>query len=200
MGAAFLKSFVFGAMLAGAIGPIALLILGIAARRGFAAGAWAAAGAALADFGYALLAFSAGALILPLVAAHAAAIRTGSALLLAALGLVMLLCAAADAVAPAAAPATGRMLWPTFLLTLANPMTIVVFAGFVPQLPVAGSPAAAAWLAFALGCGSLAVALAIAGAGAGLGAVLPGPRWRRAISAASAIGILALGIAGLAGA
>jgi threonine/homoserine/homoserine lactone efflux protein len=200
LGAAILKSFLFGALLAGAIGPIALLIFGSAAERGFAAGAWAAAGAALADFGYALLAFSAGALLLPPLAAHATAIRTGSALLLVVLGLVMLLRPAPAAAAAAAAPAAGRMLWPTFLLTLVNPMTIVVFAGFVPQLPVAGSPAIAAWLAFALGGGSLAVSLAVAGGGAILGAALPGPRWRRAINAASAIGILAFGVAGLAGA
>lgn len=198
MGAAFLKSLTFGALLAGSIGPIALLIFGTAAQRGFAAGGFAAAGAALADFSYALLAFSAGALVLPLLAGHAAAIRSGSGLLLVGLGALMLLRPPAQAAA--APPATGRSLVATFLLTLVNPMTIVVFAGFVPQLPVAGSLPSAAWLALALGVGSLVVALAIAGAGAVLGTVLPGASWRRAIHAASALGILGFGIAGLAGA
>ena len=64
------KAFVFGAVVAGAIGPIALLVFGTAARQGFAAGAFAGLGAALADFLYALAAFSIGALVMPLVAAH----------------------------------------------------------------------------------------------------------------------------------
>jgi threonine/homoserine/homoserine lactone efflux protein len=125
-------------------------------------------------------------------------VRIASASLLVALGLLMLLRRPADAAAPAQPAA--RMLLPVFLLTLVNPMTIVVFAGFVPQLPLAGSLPVAAWLAFGLGVGSLSVAVAVAGAGALLGAALPGPGWRRAISAVSAIGILAFGVAGLAGA
>jgi threonine/homoserine/homoserine lactone efflux protein len=50
------KAFVFGAVVAGSIGPIALLIFGIAVRQGFAAGAFAGLGAALADLLYALAA------------------------------------------------------------------------------------------------------------------------------------------------
>lgn len=198
MGGAWIKSLLFGAVLAGSIGPIALLIFGTAARRGFAAGFFAAAGAALADLVYALVAFALGALVLPLVAAHQTAVRIASALLLVALGLLMLLRRPADAAAPAQPAA--RMLLPVFLLTLVNPMTIVVFAGFVPQLPLVGSLPVAAWLAFALSVGSLMVAVAVAGAGAMLGAALPGPGWRRAINAVSAVGILAFGLAGLAGA
>lgn len=199
MGAAFLKSLMFGAVLAGSIGPIALLIFGTAARRGFTAGAFAGLGAALADLLYALVAFPAGALLLPPLAAHERAIRIGSALLLVALALSMLLRRQLGA-APGTAAAAASSWWPTFLLTLVNPMTLVVFAGFVPQLPVAGSPMVAAWLAFALFLGSLAVQFAISAAGAAAGAVLPGRGWQRAINAASAIGILAFGIAGLAAA
>ncbi len=199
MGAAFLKSLLFGAVLAGSIGPIALLILGTAARRGLAAGAFAAAGAALADLTYALAAFSIGALVLPLLAAHQTAVRTASASLLIVLGLLMLLRRPAQEAAAPARPA-ARMLLPVFLLTLVNPMTIVVFAGFVPQLPLAGSLPAAAWLAFALGVGSQSVGLAVAATGAALGAAVPGAGWRRAINAASGAGILAFGIAGLAAA
>lgn len=198
MGGAWIKSLLFGAVLAGSIGPISLLIFGTAARRGFTAGVFAAAGAALADLAYALAAFSIGALVLPLLAAHQTAVRSASASLLVALGLLMLLRPPADAAAPAQPAA--RMLLPVFLLTLVNPMTIVVFAGFVPQLPLAGSLPVAALLAFALGIGSLTVAVAVAGAGALLGAALPGAGWRRAINAVSAVGILAFGIAGLAGA
>lgn len=199
MGAAFIRSLLFGVVLAGSIGPIALLIFGTAARRGFAAGAFAGLGAALADLLYALVAFTAGALLLPLLAAHEQPIRKGSAVLLIALALTMLVRRPAAAEA-AAAPGAAASVWPTFLLTLVNPMTIVVFAGFVPQLPIAGAPQAAAWLAFALFLGSVAVQLAIAAAGAAAGALLPSAGWRRAIGAASATGILAFGVAGLTGA
>lgn len=199
MGGAYWKSLLFGAVLAASIGPIALLIFATAARRGFVAGGFAALGAALADLLYALTAFSAGALLLPLLAAHETAVHIVSALLLVALGLAMLLRRPAAAVAAAAAPAErpARMLVPVFLLTLVNPMTIVVFAGFAPQLPIAGSLAVAAGLAVALGAGSLFVALGVAAAGAAFGAVLPGAGWQRLISLVSAAGILAFGVYGL---
>ncbi|MGH8250984.1 MAG: hypothetical protein ACREVI_09880 [Steroidobacteraceae bacterium] len=57
-------------------------------------------------------------------------------------------------------------------------MTLVIFAGFVPQLPVAGTVTAVTALAFALFAGSLLVQLGFA----------------------AAVGILAFGVAGLAGA
>lgn len=196
MAGAIWKTLLFGAVLAGSIGPIALLIFGTAANRGLAAGAFAAAGAALADLVYALAAFMVGALVLPLLAAHENKVRIASASLLVALGVLMLLRRPAEAAAAPAQPA-ARLLLPVFLLTLVNPMTIVVFAGFVPQLPLAGSLPVAALLAIALGAGSFAVALGVAAAGAALGTALPGRGWRRAINAASGAGILAFGLAGI---
>jgi threonine/homoserine/homoserine lactone efflux protein len=190
------KAFLFGALVAGSIGPIALLIFSSAAGRGFPSGAFAAAGAALADFFYALAAFSIGALILPLVRTHDTAIRLACATLLVALGLAMLLRRQAPAAAATQPRPAAHMLLPTLLLTLVNPMTIVAFAGFAPQLPIAGSPAVAAGLAAALAAGSFLVAAAIAAAGALLGAALPASRWRRAISAAAGCGIVAFGIYG----
>lgn len=197
MAGAFWKSLVFGIVLAGSIGPIALLILHTATRHGFRTGFFAGLGAALADLLYALVAFSAGAVLLPLLGAHAQAIRIACAILLVALGLAMLVRGARGPGAPPAPPQAAQALLPTFLLTLVNPMTIVVFAGFMPQLPVAGSVATAAWLASALFLGSLVVQAVLAGAGALVGAALPGAGWRRAINLASAAGILAFGVAGL---
>jgi threonine/homoserine/homoserine lactone efflux protein len=191
------KAFVFGVVVAGAIGPIALLIFGTGARQGCAAAAFAGLGAALADLLYALAAFSAGALLLPLLAAHEQAIRAGSALLLVGLGAAMLAGALkAGAADRPATPAASSFL-PTFLLTIVNPMTFVMFAGIAPQLPVAGSLANAATLAAALAAGSAAVNVAIGGCGAALGKALPGPGARRAVTAAAAAGVLAFGIYGL---
>ena len=77
-------------------------------------------------------------------------------------------------------------------------MTFVVFAGVVPQLPVAGSLSRAAGLAFALAGGSTLVNVAIGGFGAALRQVLPGEGGRRAVTAAAAAGIAAFGIYGIA--
>jgi len=197
MAGAIWKAFVFGALVAGAIGPIALLIFGTGARQGFGAGALAGLGAALADFLYALGAFLAGAILLQLLAAHEPAIRAGCALLLIGLGAVMLVGLLTEHATPQAARPAAHAFLPTFLLTIANPMTFVMFAGIVPQLPVTSSLALTAGLALALASGSAAVNVAIAGAGAALGKALPGERPRRAVSAAAALGILAFGIAGL---
>ena len=191
------KAFVFGAVVAGAIGPIALLIFGTGAKQGVWAGAFAGLGAALADFFYALAAFSAGALLLPLLAAHERAIHLGCALLLIGLGLSMLVGVLKGGEAQAVPRPAAHAFLSTFLLTIVNPMTFVVFAGIVPQLPVAGSLVSAAALALALVAGSGAVNVAIGAAGSAVGNALPGEGARRAVSAAAALGILAFGIAGL---
>jgi threonine/homoserine/homoserine lactone efflux protein len=191
------KAFVFGLVVAGSIGPIALLIFGTGARQGFAAGAFAGLGAALADVLYALAAFSIGAVMLPRLAAHAQAIEVGCALVLVGLGIAMLLRQSREVDTAVAPRPAARSLLPTFLLTIVNPMTFVMFAGIVPQLPVAGSLATAAGLALALAAGSGTVSVAIGGLGAALGRALPGTGWRRAISAAAAAGIIAFGTYGL---
>lgn len=191
------KAFLFGVVVAGAIGPIALLIFNLGATRGFPAGAMAGIGASLADFLYALAALTAGALVLPYLAGHERAIEAGSGLVLVAFGAWMLAGLRREVVV-AAPPAVARSAFlPTFALTALNPMTLALFAGFVPQLPVAGSMARASVLACALAAGSASVGITIAGIGAALGAALPGTRGRRAVTAAAAAGIIAFGIYGL---
>ena len=198
MSGAFLKSVAFGLAVAASIGPIALLIISTAATGGLRRGCWAALGAALADFAYALLAFSTGAWILPLLAAEARAIRIGAATVLIGFAIAMLVRELRPgATHPGAAGSPARGLLSTFVLTLMNPMTVVMFAGFVPQLPLAGSLATAAWLATSLFAGSLAIQLAFAVSGRLLGAALPGRGWRRSINLAGAAGILVFGVAGL---
>lgn len=192
------KAFVFGVIVSGTVGPIALLIFGTGARQGFTAGALAALGAAFADFLYALGAFLLGALILPFVAGHRAAIDTGCALLLVGFGGWMLFAQLGARGATEVPKPAARLFLPTFLLTFLNPITLVIFAGFVPQLPVAGSLAMAGFLAISLGAGSAMVGFGFAGAGAALGKALPSERARRAVSAAAATGILAFGLYGLA--
>lgn len=198
MSGAFLKSFAFGLFAAASIGPIALLIIGTAAARGLRPGCFAALGAALADLAYALLALTSGALILPLLEAQARSIRIVSALVLTGFAIAMIRreFAAVNANPVAARRSAGALL-PTFLLTLVNPLTLAIFAGFMPQLPVARSPATALWLALGLFAGSLVVQLLLAIAGSLPGATLPGRGWRRSINLAGAAGVLAFGLTGL---
>jgi len=198
MSGAFLKSLAFGLLVAGSIGPIAILIFTTAASRGLWHGIFAAFGAALADLAYALLAFWAGAWALPLLEAKAQWIHIGSALVLIGFAIAMFRSAVRPgATSPAVPQAALGTLLPTFLLTFVNPMTFAIFVGFVPQLPVAGAPALATWLAFGLFLGSLGVQVAFAAAGRLLGAALPGRGWQRSISLLGAAGILAFGLAGL---
>jgi threonine/homoserine/homoserine lactone efflux protein len=191
------KAFVFGVIVSGTVGPIALLIFGAGARRGFPAGAVAALGASSADFLYALGAFLLGALVLPYLAGHRAGIDVACALLLVGFGAWMLFAQLRPGRPPETPGPAAQLFLPTFLLTFLNPMTLVIFAGFVPQLPVAGSWIRAACLALALAAGSAAIGLGFAAAGAVIGKAMPGERARRAISLAAALGIIAFGIAGL---
>lgn len=198
MSGAIFRSVLFGVLVAGSIGPIAILIFTTAASRGLSHGLFAALGAALADLAYALLAFWLGAWALPLLEAQARWIHIGSALVLIGFAIAMFRSAAGPGAASPPMPraATGTLL-PTFFLTFVNPMTLAIFAGFVPQLPVAGAPAVAAWLALCLFLGSLGVQVALAVSGWLLKSALPGRVWQRSISLLGAAGILAFGLAGL---
>ena len=194
---AFLKSVAFGLLVAASIGPIALLIMRTAAVDGLRSGCHAALGAALADFAYALLAFSAGALVLPQLAAQARPIRISAALVLIGFATMMIRREfTAVNVDPVAARRPGKLL-PTFLLTLINPLTLVVFAGFVPQLPVTRSLTMTVWLTFGVFTGSLLIQLLLAVWGWLLGSALPDRGRRRTISLAGATGVLAFGLFGL---
>ena len=201
---AALQCVLFGVTLAAAIGPIALLIISLGARSGLRAAALAAGGAALADCSYALLAFGAGAALLSRLQRHAMPIRIGGALVLLALAAWML-CGALRAPrdGPQGDPAGGtadsraRPFLTTYLLTLVNPMTILVFVAFAAQLPLAGSTARVVLLALCVAGGSLAVALGFAAAGALLSRLFRRGRRARLLQGLSATGIMAFGVHGL---
>jgi len=187
------KSFLFGVAIAATVGPIALLILGYGAREGFRVAARAGLGAATADLFYALVAFTAGHLVLPLLFAQATLVgRLASAVLLLFGGMLLWRTLHPDETR-AAGGSAARPFTSTFLLTVVNPLTIVAFAGFAAQLPLSGSPLNAAWFSLSLFAGSLAVQTVFAAGGS----ALRRPAWRRAVSTLSAAGIIVFGIAGL---
>jgi threonine/homoserine/homoserine lactone efflux protein len=198
--ASALRALLFGASLAIAVGPIALLILALGATSGFAAGARAGAGAAAADFLYALAAFSGGAALARYGESLSRLLALPGALLLLALGLWLALAALRAGkveASPVPGPIARRPFTGVLLLTLANPLTVLLFVGFAPQLPLAASPARAFLYAACCGLGSLALQLLWALGGGSLRAMLGKAEHRRRLSLASGLLIAAFALAGL---
>ena len=197
--AALLKSLLFGLTIALAIGPIALLIVNYGVTRGFAAATRSAFGAGLADFTYAIVAFVAGDLLVARLEAHRKVFEIVAAGMLVLFGIYMLASALRvhGPVSTARASGTRNELVTTYGLTLFNPLTLVAFAGFAGQLPLAGSTARALILAAAVFTGSILVQLGLAAAGAQLGRRLRNTTVLKSLNVASGLGILAFGFIGL---
>jgi threonine/homoserine/homoserine lactone efflux protein len=194
------RSFLFGITLAAAVGPIALLIVNYGLRNGLRAAMAAGFGAAFADLVYALVAFWVGSILLTTLAGHERALRAAAAIVLAAVGLWLMARAArpaSDSVSSRTRADTSRPLATTFLLTLVNPLTIVVFTTFATQLPVGTAGTATVLFAVSLFFGSLIVQMAFAIGGATLGRFVSDPRWIRALNSASGAAIAAFGVVGL---
>ena len=190
-----LRAIAFGASLGLAVGPLALLIVGIGLRRGFRRAAACALGVACADFTYALLALAAGAQIERLLTPWRTVFEQASGLILAALGLWL---AASARRADDSGVATPRSVGFTgaWLLTLANPLTVLLFAAFSAQLPVAGAPEAVLGYAALIFLGSLPLQLGYAATGALLHRGLP-LHWAQWASLASALAIVGFGLYGV---
>jgi threonine/homoserine/homoserine lactone efflux protein len=132
------------------------------------------------------------------LAAHRSLFEVAAGMMLLALGLWL----AARAWRPPAGPridaATPRVSPASvFMLTLANPLTILLFAGFSGQLALAQRWQAAAGYATALFLGSLAVQVVYALLGASLQRIVRDAAAWRLLNAASGIGIAAFGAYGL---
>ena len=197
--ASILKSLLFGLTIALAVGPIALLIVNYGVTRGFASAARSALGAGLADLTYAAVAFVAGDLLVARLEPHRSLFEIIAALLLIVFGGYLLIGAMRVGRTVSAAVATpGKSeLATTYALTLFNPLTIVAFAGFAGQLPLAGSTVRALLLAFTVFLGSICVQIALATAGAQLGRWLRNPAVLKSLNAVSGLGILVFGLLGL---
>jgi threonine/homoserine/homoserine lactone efflux protein len=198
----------FGLTLAAAVGPIALLIVNYGISRGFRAAFAAGCGAAVADLLYAMLAFIAGAQLLAWLADKQEEFRRLSSLVLLLLGLWMMWRAGAphvthepvagvEAAGATAGTDAKRPFLATLLLTIVNPLTVLVFVGFAGQLPLGGSQRAAVVLALAVFAGSLMVQTVFALGGAALARVLSDSRSRRLLNGLSGLVIAAFGIHGV---
>jgi threonine/homoserine/homoserine lactone efflux protein len=198
-----LESFLFGVTVALAVGPIALLIMAVSAASGLGAGLRSAAGAATADLGYAALAFGAGHRIAPLLESRRGALDVVASLVLVGLGAWMVATALRGAHGEAAAapprPLLTRPYLQTLGLTAANPLTLLLFAGFGARLPTLDGAATAFLCAVLLAFGSLLIQVVLALGGASLRRFLATGRRLAVVNAVSGLGIAAFGAAGLLG-
>jgi threonine/homoserine/homoserine lactone efflux protein len=199
-----LKAFVFGITLAVAIGPIAILIINRGLVYGFRSGLMSGVGAALADFTYALVAFTAGSVLvgyLHVNHVYFSWVASAALMLFGVWMLAMSLRKPADKVnAILGKPHRGDFgyLTSTYLLTIVNPLTIVVFVGFSGQLI---TPVFTMWqvvsLSLAIFLGSLLIQAVLASVGATMGRYVKSPAVIRMLNLASSLCIIGFGVAGL---
>ena len=199
-----LRAFLFGVAVAAPVGPIALLLIHIGLNHRLSAALFAALGVALADLSYAVLALTAGSGLFALLHAHDRAIRLTSSGLLLLLGLWLAVRALRNpAVSKDASPALRTRapgLMQLYLLTLANPLTILLFVAFSGQITVESGVGAVLCGSLWLFLGSLAVQASYAGFGAVLRRWVATPGAVRRINAISGVAIAAFGVAGIASA
>jgi putative LysE/RhtB family amino acid efflux pump len=175
LGWLFLKGFVLGVSVAAPVGPMALLCIRASLAHGFAAGATSGLGTAAADGCYAAVAAFGITAVARLLEGAAFWLALAGGAFLAWFGARTMRRPPATEIA--ARPGRGAALsfLTTFLLTLANPPTIMFFAAMFAGLGLAGAGAGrggAAVLVAGVFLGSLAwftgLSAAIAGAGARL--------------------------------
>lgn len=195
----FIKAAVFGVTVAATIGPIALLIVNVAAVDGLARGLRASLGAAAADLVFATMAFAGGYAVTSALAAHRTALAAVASVVLLGFGCWMI----ARALRSSSGSTGARHRWlaapffQTFALTIVNPLGIVVFMSLAVQLPAAASLAVAVLLSSCVFAGSLVVQIGLALAGAVVGRLGTRTGWLRTLNLASGAGVAAFGVAGL---
>ncbi len=192
----WLQVFLFGITLALAIGPIALLIMNTALRDGPKAGIHCALGATTADFLFALAAFSASAVIAPILTAHQHVLGTVAAFVLIVLG-GHLLWRSWRPKQTARAASPQRHYWSTLLLTIINPLTVLAFAGLALQWQQQLTAVDIVLLAITAALGSGGVAIVLALLAAQLRHVVTSSRTVRLTNMVSASGILLFGVWGM---
>jgi threonine/homoserine/homoserine lactone efflux protein len=198
-----LHAFLFGITLAIAIGPIALLIINNGLNHGLLVAVRSGFGAATADLLYSIVAFLVGARVVAALSGHEKAIHvvSGGALIAVGAWLALKLVREPGAVTQERTDTERgpKGFWVTFLLTVANPLTLAIFLGFAGQLSLGGDNRAAILLSLCVFLGSLLVQMALALLGASLGKWITDPRSIRVLNFTSAIVIAAFGLYGVLG-
>jgi len=199
-----LRALLFGVAIAAPIGPIALLLIHVGLNHRLSEALSAALGVALADLTYAVLALTTGSGLFALLHAHDRAIRFTSSGVLLLLGLWLAaraLRGQATATAPSLEPKTRAPgLIQLYVLTLANPLTILLFVAFSGQMAVGSGVTAVLYGSLWLFLGSLAVQASYASFGAALRRWVVTPTAVCRINAMSGVAIAGFGVWGIASA
>ncbi len=191
----YFETFLFGITLAISIGPIAILILNQSINCGLKNGALCGLGAASADLTYAVVAFTAGSFLVSFLNEGKSLIPFVSAAVLIVFGAWMIFSTLRKKKPEKGSNYTLVCKWPfatTYGLTIANPLTIVVFAGFAGMIST-GSPGRMFMHAAVIFTASLLVQMLIALAGSKLSRFLARPSVLLYFNLASGLGILLFG-------
>lgn len=199
-----LKAFVFGLTLAIAVGPIAILIINRGMVFGFKSGLMSGMGAALADLTYALLAFTAGSIIVGYLHLNHVYFSWIASATLVFFGGWMLAGSFKISAGPVANKTSETKnkdlgyLTSTYLLTVVNPLTVIAFVGFSGQLV---NPDFAFWqvltMSIAIFLGSLIIQTVLATLGASLGKYVQNPRTIQVLNTISSLSIIVFGLLGI---
>ncbi len=194
-----IESFLFGVTLAISIGPIALLILNLSMTAGMPAGVRSGIGAALADLTYGLVAFLGAGGVQSWLAGSENAVRIAASLVLTGVGVYMLW-SAVRSFGKARMPAVieGHPLAATYLLTLSNPLTLLLFVGFFGGMASRSNGVSPVLLALSLFFGSLLVQMLLALGGGLLAKIIKEPRVLSVLHIVSALGVIGFGVYGMA--
>jgi threonine/homoserine/homoserine lactone efflux protein len=198
---AFWEGVIAGYGIAIPVGAIAILIVDMGLRRGFPTAFMAGAGAATADFIYALLAAIAGVTLAIALAPYAGVLQIASAIVLLALGGYGLWQAWKIKAAQRTTlfPEDNHSLWRIYLrflgLTLLNPLTITYFGALILGRDATNTTTAFDQLLFVIGAAlaSLSWQTLLAGVGS-LANQRLSPRFQRLTSITGNLIVIAFGL------
>lgn len=195
----YIQTFIFGITLAISIGPIAILILNRSMNCGLKNGVLSGLGAAMADFTYAMVAFSAGQFLSTYLEVRKESIPLVSASVLIIFSLWMFYSTIKNRSSDHNRKYSFTCNWPfltTYGLTVANPLTIIVFTGF-SGLIISESTGNIFLHAIVILIASLLIQTLIALAGNKLAHLITKPSTMLYFNLASSLGIMLLGISKL---
>jgi putative LysE/RhtB family amino acid efflux pump len=154
----FSKGALLGLAIAAPLGPIGALCINRALDRGFLAGVVGGLGTAVADAAYASLAAFGFVAFATTLALLAKPLTIGAGLFLLAVGLRFLVSASSEQAISSSKGDLAKTISTTFLLTIANPATILTVAALFAGLGLAGAldPVSAAVLVAGVFVGSMA--------------------------------------------
>ena len=189
-----MQDFLFGLLLSISVGPIALLIVDYAIRGGIAAGLFAGFGAAAADGVYALVALTIGKGVSPLLSEHMTLIRMLGCVVLVMVGLRMFVLSFSKIEVESNQFLKSNPSRTVFFMTLSNPLTILVFLGYMVTGTSSKEGGATVLLLF---FGSLLGQSIFAAGGAVVRAILRSRQSILIIRVLSSIGVIFYGVVGL---